>query len=319
MNLLQQFPVAVLRGFAQVMLQNNPFTGVLFFMGIMATSLDMALLALLGNLAGAVTAILLNRDKSEIIEGKYGFNGVLVAIAIYVFYGALWSQSITLFLSVIIVTSALSTSVMMAFSRWTKLAAFTMPFVISTWLAMLLIDTLGWAGDVATMQLPMLPPFIPESAFLASFGVTINESTGPFLQYAATILRGVGQVMFQESLVTGLIFLVALSRSSNRVTAYAILGAGLGGAIAISGGIAPADVHHGLYGFNAVLTAIALASVMKEKIHFTLMGVGISVLVTWAFVMLQWPSLTAPFVLATWFIILVDQQMKIQRQKRAVN
>lgn len=319
MNASLRFPNAVLRGFSQVMLQTNPFTGVLFFMGIMATSLDMALLALLGNLIGLLSAFAIKRNIEDLVDGIYGFNGVLVGIAVYFLFAAQWSQSIWLFIALVVFASALSTLLMAAFEHWNRLPAYTMPFVLSTWVVVVLVNTLGWASGETTMTLPWLPAFIPEAAFLASFGVDISQASGPFLQYLATILRGVGQVMFQDSLVTGLIFLVALSRSSNRVTAYAVLGAGLGGAMALSGGIAPLEVHHGLYGFNAVLTAIALASVMKEKIHFTIMGVGLSVLITWLFVALQWPSLTAPFVLATWAMILLHQLWQQRQQKRAVS
>jgi len=75
----------LLRGVGQVMLQNNPMTGVLFLVGIFLNSYESGLTALLGLAIVTLVAYLLGADRTLIRDGLFGFNGVLTGITLSVF------------------------------------------------------------------------------------------------------------------------------------------------------------------------------------------------------------------------------------------
>lgn len=64
--------------------------------------------------------------------------------------------------------------------------------------------------------------------------------------------------MFQESTVTGILFLIAVFINSRTAAIYAILGALLPIPIAILLGVDSESLNAGLMGYNGVLCAIAL-------------------------------------------------------------
>jgi len=72
----------LLKGYSQVMLQNNSITGLLFLAGIFYNSWILGLGAVIGVIAGTVTAFIMKYDKNDIDAGRYGFNAVLVGIAL---------------------------------------------------------------------------------------------------------------------------------------------------------------------------------------------------------------------------------------------
>jgi hypothetical protein len=79
-----------LRGAGQVMLQGNPITGLLFLVGIWWAALAVGapavgVGALVGLLASTMTAIWTRADASGLRSGLYGFNGVLVGVAVPTF------------------------------------------------------------------------------------------------------------------------------------------------------------------------------------------------------------------------------------------
>src|SRR6266542_1817908 len=75
----------LLRGVGQVMLQNNPMTGLLFLVGIFLNSYESGLTALLGLAIVTLVAYLLGADRTLIRDGLFGFNGVLTSITLSVF------------------------------------------------------------------------------------------------------------------------------------------------------------------------------------------------------------------------------------------
>ena len=73
---------AVLRGFGQIMLQENRWTGLLFLIGLLISHWTFGLAALLACLSGTLIAKLLKLDYSNIQAGLYGFSASLVGIAL---------------------------------------------------------------------------------------------------------------------------------------------------------------------------------------------------------------------------------------------
>jgi urea transporter len=135
-----------LRGTGQVMLQDNPLSGALFLAAIAwgsyaAGAPRIAIGGIVALLAATLTAYWVRADKKSLAEGLYGFNGILVGLALPTFLAPgplLWVY--------VILGGAVSTIVMMwavkVVTPWA--AALTFPFVITTWL--LLLATYGFAG-----------------------------------------------------------------------------------------------------------------------------------------------------------------------------
>ncbi len=269
----------ILRGVGQVMLQNNAWTGLLFMVGICYHSWLLGLGAILGNISSTLSAKLFKYEKEDIENGIYGFNGTLVGIAVWVFFGI--SPISVLF---VILGSALSSFIVYKMKKW--LPVFTAPFIISTWVVILCYKSLG------------IVPFISSTISANSFNVV------------GSISMGLGQVMLQNSIVTGIIFFIAILINSRKSAMYAFYGSLLGALIAIFLSLPLSMINIGLFGFNGVLCAIALGGSKKISFLFATLSVILSVLITLAMNKLGIIFLTAPFVLATWIILFMKNKIK---------
>ncbi len=140
------------------------------------------------------------------------------------------------------------------------------------------------------------------------------------------ILNGVGQVFFMGSPLTGIIFVIALAINSRRAAALAVIGSILGGLVGWGLGIEliPASlsspdnsVIYGIFGFNSVLTAIALGDTFLEKGKgawvAAALGAAITGFVTasliWFTGIFGIPVQTSAFVLTTWIILFAVYKM----------
>lgn len=82
-------------------------------------------------------------------------------------------------------------------------------------------------------------------------------------------LRGVGQVMFQPHVGTGLCFLAGIAAASPLMLAGAILGAVLGPLVAYFLGFDRGKIEQGLYGFNATLVGLATLFFLRPGFPIT--------------------------------------------------
>lgn len=297
-----------LRGAGQVMFQDNPLTGLLFIIGIAwgAAAANMpavAVGAVVGLVVATATAGLLRVDQGALRAGMYGFNGILVGAALPTFLGVdalLWVY--------IVVGAAVSTVVMQAIANVMtqfEAPALTFPFVLTTWL--LLLGGYAFANlDVVAMGPPAVATAVgPQSLDLSAQGVV------------EAMLRGVAQVFLIGDPITGAIFIVALAVSSIWAAAFAVVGTVVAFVVAVALGATTGEVTAGLFGFSAVLTAIALGSVFfKPGLRvtlFALLGIMATVVAQGALdvVMapLGIPTLTFPFVVVTWLFLLPREDL----------
>jgi|SRR5690554_1098642 len=197
--MLQRFSMkfiqTILRGIGQVMFQNNYVSGALFLIGIFYNSWLMGLAALTGTIISTGAAQVLRFSKEEIEDGLYGFNGTLTGIAILCFFEV---NSVSI--SALILGSILSTLLMYSIKKF--FLPFTAPFVVATWLVMFLL--------LSVFNFQLLPAAEP------SEGV-INILT--------TSITSFGQVMFQENVITGLFFLIAIFVNNRLMAIYDIYAA----------------------------------------------------------------------------------------------
>lgn len=140
-------------------------------------------------------------------------------------------------------------------------------------------------------------------------------------EFPRILLRGIGQVMFQDSMWTGLLFLIGI-----------FWGAWLEGSVIVGwGAVAGVFVStitgyllhlpdengaQGLWGFNGVLVGCAFPTFMGNTVWMWIALVLCAAMTTWVRnglnnVMGQWKvsSFTFPFVLCTWFFLLAARMM----------
>jgi urea transporter len=297
----------LLRGVGQVMFQNNPLTGLLFLVGIFVNSFKLGGAGLLGLAASTLAAHLLGTDRALIRAGLFGFNGILVGIALAFFF------EFDVLLAVYIVVGAMvSTIVMMALinllTPW-DMPALTAPFVLTAWLMLFAVYQFDFLQPTE-----LIAPFAPDPG--AAVQTELRElATGTGGLTIANLvhghLRGVGEVMFEDNLLTGVIFLVAILVNSRISALFAVLGSAVALLTALALGGDGFAIYHGLYGFNAVLCAIALGGLFfvltwKSALYALLAAAfsvvafaGIAVLLS----PIGMPALTAPFVLVTWLFL----------------
>ena len=141
------------------------------------------------------------------------------------------------------------------------------------------------------------------------------------LEFIRSLLRGAGQVMFQNSAWTGLLFLCgifwgAYAQGTGIVAWGALLGLTLSTLAGRLLGL-PAEVgRQGLWGFNGILVGCAFPTFMGNTVWMWLALMLCAALTTWVRtgfnnVMAPWKtnSLTFPFVFCTWMFLLAARAM----------
>jgi urea transporter len=296
-----------LRGIGQVMFQDNPLSGALFFAAIVWGSIaaGMPQVAIGGALAivvATLTARLLRVDETTLRSGLYGFNGVLVGLALATFIrpGPLLWAYVALGAAVSVVAMSATASAL----KTLGVPTLTFPFVLVTWL--LLLATYGFAG-LSGDALPAADVVMPYESFaVAQLGVV------DFLQAA---LLSVSQVFLKASIVAALLFLAGLAVNSLAAAVAAVAGAFVAVVTAHVLGAESDLITGGLLGFSPVLTAVALGTVFHPPgwrvAAYAALGTVFTVIAQAAFNValtpLAIPALTAPFVLVTWLFLLPRQ------------
>lgn len=263
----------ILRGVGQVMLQENAWTGLLFLIGIFYNSWIFGLGFILGNIISTSSAKYFGYSKEDIEKGLYGFNGTLVGIAIFYLFGFNFITVIA-----VIIGAILSTLIMHIMSK--KIPAFSAPFVISTWIIILGIVFFNFASFITS-------PLIPSN----------------FFNLFSSVSESFGQVMFQENIITGILFFIGIIINSKISAYYAFYGALLGSLFAVLISLPLGMINIGLFGYNAVLCGIALSNKQNNKFLFITLAIILSVLINFGLDKIGIITLTAPFVLATWIVL----------------
>lgn len=275
----------ILKGLGQIMLQENPVTGSLFLVGIFYGSLTMGIAALLATISGTATAFLLKYDKAEINEGLYGFSAALVGVAIMLFLRPVFISWI-----ILIIGSALATVIQHFFIK-RKIPVFTLPFVLITWLI------LFFTNHYCT-------------GLLSEASITIAST----INYLTVGFNGFGQVIFQDNLISGVLFFIAVFISSPISALYGFIGAVLSAFIAFSISAPVADISIGLFSFNAVLCAIVFAGHQIKDSIWALIAILLSLVISLLMLKFNFTQLTFPFVLASCITLFIKKKYDNNRQ-----
>jgi len=141
-------------------------------------------------------------------------------------------------------------------------------------------------------------------------------TSSKFLRFVDIILRGIGQVMFQNNPLSGALFLAAVGWGSYAAGVPQVAIAGL---VAVVVATLTAQWLHadeasltsGLYGYNAFLVGLALATFLAPGAliwAYVVLGAAVSVVAMLGIANAVGPwgvsPLTFPFVLTTWLLLL---------------
>lgn len=275
----------ILKGLGQIMLQENPVTGFLFLVGIFYGSLTMGVAALLATISGTVTAFLLKYDKAEINKGLYGFSAALVGVAIMLFLRPVFISWI-----ILIIGSALATVIQHFFMK-RKIPVFTLPFVLITWLILFFVNNYF-------------------TGLLSETSITTASS----INYFTVGFNGFGQVIFQDNLISAVLFFIAVFISSPISALYGFIGAILSAFIAFSISAPVADISIGLFSFNAVLCTIVFAGHQIKDSIWALIAILLSLVISLLMFKFNFTQLTFPFVLASCITLFVKKKYDNNRQ-----
>ena len=261
---------ALLNGFSQIFLQRQPLCGLLCLLAILIGAPTLLGGALLGGVAGLLTAQRRGYPKTERQAGLYSYNGVLLGLLISQHFA--WSALLPpLILAGGGLSAILTRQWLKHASQPDDLPAYTAPFVLLGWL---LIGT------------------VPDSTFSLSEPDTLAALTAPF--------TGLAQIMLLNQPVAGALIALGLWLANRRAAVWALVGSTAGVLIALWLQ-EPASALLGLHSYNPALAALALSQVRRHP-WLPLLGILLAILLTPGFAALHLPALTAPFILACWLV-----------------
>lgn len=293
-----------LRGTGQVMFQDNPLTGALFLIAIVwgaivANVPHVAVAGVVALLTSTLTAQWLRVDQAALNAGLYGYNGILVGLAVATFLAPsplMWIY--------VVLGAAVSVVAMLGTANAVRslgVSALTFPFVLTTWL--LLLATYGFSGLAGAA--------LPTGKVVSAFQ---SVSADPL--HVVALVRGVflsiSQVFLASGGVPAVLLLVGLAVNSVAAAAFALAGAILAVLTAHLFGAESELITGGLLGFSPVLTAIALGTVFYQPsprvVLYAALGTVFTVVaqaaLNVALMPFAIPALTAPFVLVSWMFLL---------------
>jgi urea transporter len=341
------FFYTLFNGISEVPLFSSPINGILILAGVFVASRTAGAMMALSGMIGAGMAILFGAPYGLVTFGLFGYNSILTGMAFWSGPFVLANKA-TFWLSVF--GAAITAVTWMAFSHlmgdmfvlhgggW-AIPGFTSSFIFTTWAMMYASKRYGHA------VWPAAPPPGPEGETIAGSSNPIQVVAQQFKwtakEFIIATLKGVSQITFVENWKTGIFWVVGLTLSfeiapmiagvqmrpwwTNAFTAgwdamsplylggvMALVGSGIGAALAILNKLPTAEIRLGLHGFNQVLVMIALTSFLPLTWQTFLMAVlatiACSVVVMPAlqrfFGIWGLPALTGPFVFTAWVFLL---------------
>lgn len=267
------FVKSIFNGFSQIMLQENPWTGFLFFVGIGWGSITMAFSALLAVVVATITAVIIKCSKEAVFSGLFGFNAALIGVALFVFF-----QPTFYIWMLVVVLSVLSVSLQQFFMA-RKISVFTLPFVLLVWLV-----------------------YYFAYFFMPDLLLTSTDSSLTF-HFLDVPFKGYAQVIFQDISWVGFIFFIGVLLQSRLSALWGIIGAIIGAVLHLLLHSTAEEMYTGLLGYNSVLCALALVGNSYKDRLWIVPSVVVAVFITIAMKLFGIIVLTFPFVASVVFVL----------------
>lgn len=294
-NRLSRFLTVSLKGISQVILLENAVTGAIILLAIMLSSFSLGVIALLSSMLGTLLGKFGGADEDIIDQGLFGFNSVLTGMALFLF---LTGPSHWIFSLLGALLAAIVTASLMHVFKKMGIPVLTFPFIILTLFTLLLSYRLSTIHTSKAL--------VPQS--LSQWKLDIS---GPY-NIVEGIFTGIGQVFFLDYTLSGVLLFIAVFWAGWRPGLFAFLGNAAALLTALAFGAERSLIFIGLYGYNGILTAIAVSIIFNTKKQRSTYVTGIvaaaftvpvaASLHTWL-LPFGLPPLTMPFVLSTWIFI----------------
>ncbi len=285
-----------LRGVGQVIFVNNPLSGLLILLALFIQSPWIGLMSLVAVVSSTLSAVALKLDRDTIRGGIFGYNGTLVGAALATFglsgnggWNIWWAIAVIIF-------SALTTVMMKTFGVW--------------WATTFRCPPLTLPFNIATLVFLSLVMLIPQPLF--ELGKTAIAATPPptlnLTRLLAALPIGFGQVFLADKLIAGTLVLLAVAICTPLGGIVGLVGGFLGVVAGLILGIVPEDLYAGLWGYNSVLSAMAIGGIFyAPTLRSFLVGAVCAffsalVVPVLAFIFTEpfgLPVLTLPFCVAT--------------------
>lgn len=278
------FADAVLKGLGQIMLQGDRLTGLFFLVGLFVGGLHFGAAALMATVAGTLTARLLRFSPADVQAGLYGFSAALVGVALVLVF-----QGTTLIWAMVVAGGVLAAMLQHIFIR-RQLPGYTFPFVLITWVFIFVLHQFPGAAEAAPAAM---------------------DTAGPssMLLWGA---KSYGQVIFQGNTWSGILFFLGVLVASPRAALLGLAAAYAGSAVALALGEPDAAVQSGLFGFNALLTAIAFSGEEGQGKRWLFIAVLITLALHFGLLASGWLApfggvFTFPFVAGCWLTLVLGR------------
>lgn len=230
---------SVVRSYGVVFFSQRKSFGLLIALATFLNPLT-GLIGLFAILSSNAIAFILGLERQKIRKGYYGFNALLVALALTFFYAPSLNLLILTFLGSVI-TTLFAEALQRTFWHYLRLPALSLPFVIG--FSIVVSASFGF-GKLEVAE--------------SSMGGTIVTTGFDFLDL---FLKSIGAVLFQVDVFSGAIILIAFLLHSRIGVLLGLAGFAAGYATHAWLGAYPQVLTEQYLGFNYVLTGIALGGI----------------------------------------------------------
>ncbi len=282
---------AILTAYAQVGFSRRLLTGALFAAATFVVP-QHGVAGLVGLLAADGWARLLGRPRAHIDEGFYGFNGLLVGLAMGLYFRLSVPLLLLLALVSLLVVVVAAAARNLA-ERYLGIPVLGLPFMIVTWVA--LLATARFSGLEFTVE-PILA---------GELGAGLLP---PMLEL---YLESLGAVFFQLNVVSGVLVLLGLLWSSRWAVVLSVIGFVAGWAVHTALGGSAADLGQHFIALNFLLIGIAVGGVyvvLSPASMALAAAAGAMTAITGAALLnllaaVELPALAMPFILTTQLLL----------------
>jgi len=222
-----------------------------------------------------------------------GYNAVLTCLAVLIFLDGPYVWLLAL------AGTGLSTLVTIALNNYfIRIPVLTFPFIITSWLLFLFPYKL----DLFEMSDQLVPQNLMHWEYVAGSGI----------DWITAFFKSISEIFLLDSVWAGALILAGILIAGISVSANTVLSIIAALAFAYILGAENDQIQLGLYGYNAILTAIAVGHTFNAKgskgmfvsgLIGAILTVPISASLSILLVPYGLPVLTIPFVIITWLLL----------------
>lgn len=340
---------AFFNGIAQVVFIENVISGMMIFVSLWIANLEclnwdfanwnswkLVVFVAIGVNISNLVAYLIGADRNAITSGLFGFCPTLICVGCVTFFAGAASvpdqaaYELTEWI-VMALGCTLCPMLQVVINRFTGhfgLPGFTFPFIVMMWFFVLisfhtdLIDSV----KASALNAPVLAD--AGNSWMTGFDMsTLNWNLGSGSSWLMIWLNGFEEIYVCDGVIASIILIAAYFWYNWEFALKACLACAISVGMALLFGAGMGNVGWALYSYSAILTAGALDTFGKSKKNsgrywfLWFFGVISTCLINYAidgiFGIFGLPNCTFAFVLAGWIMLVVENFMVEQSEKRA--